>query len=795
MKNLKILFTLIVIAYIYIYTLAPTITTGDSGELITSAYTLGITHPPGYPLYVVIGKIFSCLPIGSISFRINLMSIFFALCSLLIFYKICCLFFFSDTIACIATLAAGISYTLWSQSIISEVYTLHIFFVLFLLWILLRNFSLRIFSLFFGLGLCNHHTLILFIPLFVYKLISEKRYKDILIYTNFFIGLSLYLFMPIRSLQGSVMNWGQTDSLNNFIKHISRSQFGNLVKDPFDFKIFFSQTFFYFEVLFKQISILFLPFFINGIYNLILKEKKTSISIIYLFFVFSFGIILGLNFNMVPYILSEVEIFLLPSYIIFIFISFYSLDNLLNDFQTVKIEKGFYFKIMGTIFIAGYLFSVLIINLKALSKRYDYFLYDYGLNLLKSINKSVILFTQSNHQTFSLAYLTIAENRFQNTIILDREENFFPKFFTYLRNSLGLKTRVKIEKYLIEKSPEKLFFGYIPPHEYILYGILYALKEQKKNVWDLYTLRNNPLQISLLKQDSEIIHIPDFLKKLIILERETKWKYDLLTRDLIAMISFANIEKLINDKKIDMAVNELDKISSFTYDIPSQQYIIGEKYQQLKKNDKAKYAYNQVLTFIPDDYEAHNNLGIIYTQEKDYFSAFFHFKKAINIDPDLALPYYNIGVIYQDKNDLLNALYYINKASQLDSTRSEIFYNLGLIYTGLGNLPKAEKNYLLAIDKDPEYILARNNLSLLYLQINKIEDAKSQLETALQYDTLNPMTYYNIANLYESIDKRIALQKWYMYLNKASKYSQEKNWIIEAQKHIEKLKERLKTED
>lgn len=50
---------------------------GDSGELIISAYQLSIAHPPGYPLFTILGKIFTFLPFGSVAWRVNLMS---ALC-------------------------------------------------------------------------------------------------------------------------------------------------------------------------------------------------------------------------------------------------------------------------------------------------------------------------------------------------------------------------------------------------------------------------------------------------------------------------------------------------------------------------------------------------------------------------------------------------------------------------------------------------------------------------------------------------------------------------------------------
>ncbi len=63
---------------VYFWTLAPTVTLVDSGELIVAARFLGVAHPPGFPLYVMLAHLASLLPIGNIAARINFASAFFA---------------------------------------------------------------------------------------------------------------------------------------------------------------------------------------------------------------------------------------------------------------------------------------------------------------------------------------------------------------------------------------------------------------------------------------------------------------------------------------------------------------------------------------------------------------------------------------------------------------------------------------------------------------------------------------------------------------------------------------------
>ena len=62
---------------LYIRTLAPSLLWGDSAEFQTLSYMLGMTHPSGYMTQIMLGKLFTYLPVGNIAYRVNLMSAFF----------------------------------------------------------------------------------------------------------------------------------------------------------------------------------------------------------------------------------------------------------------------------------------------------------------------------------------------------------------------------------------------------------------------------------------------------------------------------------------------------------------------------------------------------------------------------------------------------------------------------------------------------------------------------------------------------------------------------------------------
>jgi len=74
---------------VYLLTLAPTVTSEDSGELVTAAYTFGVPHPPGFPLWCILGKLFSLIPVSNPAWRLNLMSSIFAGFTVGLIYLIC----------------------------------------------------------------------------------------------------------------------------------------------------------------------------------------------------------------------------------------------------------------------------------------------------------------------------------------------------------------------------------------------------------------------------------------------------------------------------------------------------------------------------------------------------------------------------------------------------------------------------------------------------------------------------------------------------------------------------------
>ena len=110
---------------VYVRTACRTVYVGDSGELAAAVHTLGVAHPPGYPAYVLLGKLFSVLlPWGRPVWRLNLFSATMTAVSVGFLQATLSALAWPWFIATGAALAWAFSASLWSQSGIARVYAL-----------------------------------------------------------------------------------------------------------------------------------------------------------------------------------------------------------------------------------------------------------------------------------------------------------------------------------------------------------------------------------------------------------------------------------------------------------------------------------------------------------------------------------------------------------------------------------------------------------------------------------------------------------------------------------------------
>src|SRR4051794_5179297 len=111
---------------LYLRTLCPTVYLGDSGEISTAIATGGVPHPPGYPLFGLLGRAaLALIPWGEPAFRIGCVVAAAAAAAVAVLYLLARELDGSPWAAATGAAVYGSSYSFWSQSTRVEVYSLH----------------------------------------------------------------------------------------------------------------------------------------------------------------------------------------------------------------------------------------------------------------------------------------------------------------------------------------------------------------------------------------------------------------------------------------------------------------------------------------------------------------------------------------------------------------------------------------------------------------------------------------------------------------------------------------------
>jgi hypothetical protein len=223
---------------IYVPTLYPSVPGGDSGELIVASYRLGVAHPPGYPLYTMLGKLFSAFPVGALAWRLNLMTALFGAVAATVLTRATWTLTRNFGAGLMAGGLFAFSPLVWRYSIQAEVFSLNSLFVAILLSSLVSferergGAKLVWFCFWFGLGLTHHHTL-LFIgaPIGAWMLWRVRRdsmrWPRIVKLPAFgLLGMSPYLYLFVSPADHPSTTWGDTSTLPGFVTHLLRRQYG-----------------------------------------------------------------------------------------------------------------------------------------------------------------------------------------------------------------------------------------------------------------------------------------------------------------------------------------------------------------------------------------------------------------------------------------------------------------------------------------------------------------------------------------------------------------------------------------
>ena len=629
----------------YLLTLCPTVSTGDSGELISAAYTLGVPHSPGYPLFCLFGKLFTFIPIGSIAYRVNLMSAFFASFSAVVIYFIIfrlinqlnpqASFINKFLPAAISSLMYGYSNTFWSQAVNAEVYTIWIFFLslsflTLLVWSEKKKDSLLyLFSFLYGVSFTCHQLSVFFAPgclalILMYRPKIWREWKTLFLMFDFFLlGLCLYLYAPIRAAANPGMNWNRIQDINGFVDYLSRRQYGSLKENfsptyvtsalNFDFPKL-KQLLGYFKYEFSPFCVL----FVFGFIPLIFKAKRYLISFL-LILIFS-GLRIWRNINPEEaHSLYIGRVYLLAGFLIVIILLGLGIYYLL-DFYTRRNKRILYISLV--LLIALMPTAPLALNYMENDQSQNFVAYDYGKNILDTMDKNAILLGHGDNALFILAYLKLAEKLRPDVTVYDDISGDVFKETPFDFSSMDNEKKDEVIASLLSKTQRPIYisFGHTlvgtTRHPKELSGIVYRIlregegvsRQTKEKYWRTYTLRD-------------------------VFEGYLENK-DFLTREIISVYHIALGTYFISMNEA-MGISLYHTAAKMAGDTKFVQETLAMYYSLRGMNEEAISSAKKAVSLGPNDSETYYNLGVTYAKAQMYEEAISTWNTALRINPNL----------------------------------------------------------------------------------------------------------------------------------------------------------------
>lgn len=407
-------FFILFIFFIHLNTMHPVFKNNDSPETSSAAFTLGIGHPPGYPLFTMAAKIFTLILPGNVAFKVNLFSSFlfvliiiftFLILKRYILFNFKQPLYFAFAISLLSILSFG--YIFWNQAIEAKggIYILNLLFFsifIFLCLELIEKINIKflyLLTFIYALSLSNHlPSMAILFPVylfFIIKYFKELKLKNYLIIILFFIiGISPYLFLYLRAKTEPVLNWGNPSNLNNLFWVIFRKGYVYPVKYSFNVVLYQVKEFIRF---FLTNFWIFWIFSIPGTIFLYKRQKR--------FFYFYLTLFLIIVIAVVFYnrtkeeLLWQMDIFLMPAeYVVFIFIA-------LGLFMLFEKIKHLIYKTGLVIFIFFIIFIYASKNFYKNNFSEDYLLYDYGYNVLNTLNNGNCYIGDGDYNLMPIYYI------------------------------------------------------------------------------------------------------------------------------------------------------------------------------------------------------------------------------------------------------------------------------------------------------------------------------------------------------------------------------------------------------
>jgi len=632
---------------IYLTTTCRSIWIGDSGEFSLALKTLGICHPPGYPLFTLLGRFFIMLmPFIRVTFAANIYNVLIASATAAAIY-----YLFNKRLCSLAAMIFSLLWALsplfWAETAGVEVYALNMLLIVLTLLAAESNHRRKwiMASYLFGLSLTNHPTALAILPALIYLFIKDRAHRNLKLYPFILAAIvlagSLYLYLLIRSSCEPLANWSNPRNIKSLIDHMTLAQYSGWIGHSWD-NIALSVKLAYWSLLKSW-----------GWFGLILTVAGVVVG----FIAYRTRTIIALSILAALLLLSsshqalDYEPFYLPAMLACLILMSNSIAWLAKKFKSGMALYALY-----ALGIAACLI-LLIHNYNQMNKSAYTLSEDYSRHLLDTANDGILL-TAGDINSFTTLYLRYVENYRPQVEVYDRSI----RLAEFLKQTESMTGRHHRNYY--SARPDFLRFSkkqiYLTKNNYIYEPDWSKIKFPLRSYGILYAVNQKPDRApGTLKYPAD--YDPG----------------DVLSRQLLANLDLARGESYLKENLVDTTA-ALAAYNLAYHRLENEPRAIalnnlGIYYRGAGYLDLAYKIYNLALTkpiitqslkrdILYNISNIYKDRGNNYLSAKDYANAATAFIEALTYDPDNIGLFLNIGLIYSTVlDDTTQACYYLQK--------------------------------------------------------------------------------------------------------------------------------------